>query len=328
MWAAGSDPFVAPSDPSRDDGDQRVTAIRDGGRCVGIGTDRGWNFAGDWVREIQFAQVADSSAPLSALRAFVDAVFGRATVVRWWQSGQSAARYEKLWERWGAIAISAVHRASEPVPGDDFLYELTRPNLPWRFRTRRGLVVSRPRPSDIAQLIAWSQDANIVGPMGYSTPPTESQMGRLLLPPLGAPPPRRELTFHVIRQHDRPIGLFVEYPWDYANDTIRELDIALPGLAAPGTTLIVDTFAAMIDNCFRRGATRVITNSRAGNSGEGFPRLYSLLGDRPDVTDSVNVYGFAPAGRRFYATSSATFYASRAGARYRGCQAAIRDRTA
>ena len=112
------------------------------------------------------------------------------------------------------------------------------------------------------------------------------------------------------------IGFAIDHAWEYCNDTVRELDIFLEENKLSSPHIALDALAALIDNAFARGAQQVLGNLRSGTNEKGFPRYFSLLGGQ-DISAQLERYGQAETGRKYYATCAETFYASRAGRRYK-----------
>ncbi|MEK7704959.1 MAG: hypothetical protein AAB426_08370 [Myxococcota bacterium] len=288
-------------------GRMRVSTVMAGRRAVAMVIDRGWSHQDDWVREVWLHRL-DEHWQGRALAAFVadGLTRTRATHLRWRASSADAVRHERMWERLGARPLGYLAPTSSDA-SEWLVYQWQRHGARRAYFAGHGLHVGPPRPSEIALLVRWASDPTIHEPLGYRSTPSPAAMRDLVLPGVGERP--SPMVFHMVRLAGTPVGAIIEHPWDYVDDSIRELDMTFPGLAHARPTLLAHAVAAVIDDCFRRGARHVIGNGSAGRSGRGYPRFFALVGGS-DVTEGVRVIGGGQADRRYFAGTPATFYRS------------------
>lgn len=128
------------------------------------------------------------------------------------------------------------------------------------------------------------------------------------------------VRFWSVRDRDeRLIGFGVDYGWDHARDTARELDIALPLSSRRNAILPVCTLAALCDRLFHdHAATMIWGRVRVGASGKGFQRLFERVGGSMEkVAWDLQPTTGKRLPRVYYSTDPGAFYASRFGARAR-----------
>jgi hypothetical protein len=117
------------------------------------------------------------------------------------------------------------------------------------------------------------------------------------------------------------LGFAVDFGWDSSDDTVREIDFALPRSTRHRPRAPLEALAGVAHQLFSRGATAVWGRVRVGNAGQGFPRLFALLGcelqavrdDEMPTTGEVRT-------RAYYRATPESFYESRFGRQIRSRQ--------
>jgi hypothetical protein len=103
------------------------------------------------------------------------------------------------------------------------------------------------------------------------------------------------------------LGFAIDYGWDTADDTIREIDIALPNGGHEGRR-IIDLFGKLLRAMFERGASEVRCRVR----GRGFDRLFARIGAVPvQVVAERHPKTSEDVVRAHYRCTPDLFYASR-----------------
>lgn len=186
----------------------------------------------------------------------------------------------------------------------------------------RPLAVIAPIAAHLDQLVAWLNAPANARPLGLRPPVELDHLRRGVLPVFStrgrpAEPPVR--IYSLVDAQGVLVGVTFSYGWDHPDDTVREVDLAIPyaGDLPPSTSL--EAITRLTEACFvREGATEVRGRVRPGHHGDGFARLFAAVGaeeiGRPRQQDPQTG---ALRTRILYAVRAPAFYASRAAARYR-----------
>ena len=173
------------------------------------------------------------------------------------------------------------------------------------------------RPEDLDDIIAWlCSPAIYLDAFWLAARPEPAWVRRSMLVVennLGVELQRVRI-WSVLRDREL-LGFAIDFGWDSPEDTEREVDFALPRSSRRQPRLPVATLAAVVHALFERGATAVWGRVRVAG-GEGFPRLFELIGGRPQGVrfDEMPTTGERRA-RAYFKTTPETFYSSRFGRR-------------
>jgi len=197
---------------------------------VALGWHRGWSFADDWVREVWL--LAPPKKLCVVAPRFRRWLTGQgASHLRFWIDGAASWRVAQFWSQLGAETLMFERR----VPR--VLYQLAHDARAMRLTVRGGLRVGPCLLTELAQLIAWSQDRDIYLPLGFDSAPEESQLLHAIFPEQ-IEPNIRGMRFFCVRQEEHLVGLVIEHDWDYLQDSMKEIDLALPGLVGQSPRLV------------------------------------------------------------------------------------------
>lgn len=186
----------------------------------------------------------------------------------------------------------------------------------------RPLALVAPADAHLEQLVSWLNAPANARPLGLRPPVELDHLRRGVLPVFStrgrpAEPPVR--IYSLVDAQGVLVGVTFSYGWDHPDDSVREVDMAIPyaGALAPSTSL--ETMTRILEACFaREGATEVRARVRPGHHGDGFGRMFTAVGaeeiGRPRQQDPQTG---ALRTRILYAVRAPAFYASRAAARYR-----------
>jgi hypothetical protein len=184
------------------------------------------------------------------------------------------------------------------------------------------VTVEPPRPEDIGPITGWLCEPAIYEDafMLAARPDPAWIEASMLLVKNNLRTEFQPVRLWSVRDLDQQlIGVGIDYGWEHAQDSDRELDFALPLSTRGSAILPIYTLAAIIDRIFHdHDATAVWGRVRAGASGEGFARMFETIGG---AMERVRWDTQPTTGRRlqriYYSTHPDTFYASRFGARAR-----------
>lgn len=141
--------------------------------------------------------------------------------------------------------------------------------------------VHQTTEQELLQIIDWLQDPAIYSEAFWlPAEPDAAWIRRSCLLVLNG----QGLEFQPVRiwsvEHQNLlIGLAIDYGWNHANDSTREIDFALPASPKNHVRLPLYTLAGLIHALFsNHNVMKILGRMPAGPNGKGFPRLYKAVG--------------------------------------------------
>jgi hypothetical protein len=172
------------------------------------------------------------------------------------------------------------------------------------------------RSQDMGDIVAWLCEPAIYRDAFWlASPPEPAWIRRSMLMVennLGVELQR--VRFWSLLAGGELLGFAIDFGWDSPDDTVREIDFALPRSNRRRFRAPLEALAGVAHQLFGRGATAVWGRVRVGNTGRGFPRLFALLGaELQGVRDDEMPTTGEVRRRAYFRAIPGSFYASRFG---------------
>ncbi len=121
------------------------------------------------------------------------------------------------------------------------------------------LEIDAPSPEERQWIFEALEAPEVHVPLGCKSAPSRELFDAEQLELHRGDAERREpVRFHILRRLDdgRPVGFFLDFGWDYANDSTREIDLVFPDPAERGVGTYVDATVIVAQYLFRAGLAK------------------------------------------------------------------------